>query len=95
MIFDFTIGHILTRTVYSVFTLYMILILLRWLGPWLLIDMQTGRWRWVGQVTDPFVQRIRKVVPTAGPLDFGPIAATLIVWFLREVAVRVILQASA
>jgi uncharacterized protein YggT (Ycf19 family) len=80
---------IFVRLAYSVFTLYMLLILLRWLGPYLELDFYSARLRWVASVVDPFVRGIRRRVPPLGPMDAGPIIALLVVWILRELTVSV------
>lgn len=73
---------ILVRTVYSLLTLYMMLILLRWLGPWLQLDIY-GRWRWLGRLTDPLVNKIRRFLPPVGSMDFAPLGAVFLVWIVR------------
>ena len=78
------------RAIYSGLTLYMILILLRWLGGWINFETDFGRWRWVGAVTDPLVGRIRRVLPNLGPMDFGPIVTLFAVWILRGVSLSLL-----
>ena len=77
------------RAIYIGLTLYMMLVILRWLGPWLGVETDYGRWRWVARATDPLVGPIRRLLPTLGPVDFGPMATLLAVWILRTVAVSV------
>lgn len=75
--------YIYVRIVYSLFTIYMIMILLRWLGPWISLDVTEGRFRWIAVITDPLLTRLRPMMPKTGPMDFTPIVAVLLVWFLR------------
>ncbi len=75
------------HAIFSITTLYMILILLRWFGPWLEINTDAGRLAWVGRLTEPVIQRVRRLLPPMGPLDFGPIATLFAVWLLRTIAV--------
>jgi YggT family protein len=77
----------LVRLVYSALTLYMVLIILRWLGGWLELEVEFGRLRWISRVTEPLIDRLRKILPSMGPLDFGPIAALLLVWVVRVILV--------
>jgi len=79
--------EIAARAAYSICTLYMMLILLRWLGGWFGFETEFGRWRWIARVTDPLIDRLRSVLPNLGPMDFGPIAALLLVWFARTLLV--------
>ncbi len=78
------------RLTHSVLTLYMMLILLRWFGPWMSLEVTAGRLSWVGRLTDPLITRLRKVLPHMGPVDFGPLAALVLVWFVRILSVRIL-----
>lgn len=80
----------LARAVFSVFTLYMILVLIRWLGPWISVETDFGRWRWIATITDPLVGRVRRVLPNLGPVDFGPMVTLLGLWLVRTVSVTLI-----
>ena len=75
------------RAVYAVHTLYMLLLLLRWLGPWLEIDLHGRRWFWIPRLTDPLLFKLRQILPHMGPFDVAPLAAVLMVWLLRELVV--------
>lgn len=74
---------LIQRVLYAGLTLYMMLIILRWLGGWLGLEVEFGRLRWIGRLTDPLINRLRAILPSMGPLDFGPIAALLLVWLVR------------
>jgi YggT family protein len=82
------------RAIYSGMTLYMMLVILRWLGPWLGVETDFGPWRWVARVTDPLVGRIRRLLPNLGPVDFGPMAALLALWFIRTLSLNVMFGAA-
>ena len=75
------------RAIYSGFTLYMMLILFRWLGGWIHFETDFGRWRWIAALTDPVVGRIRRALPNLGPMDFGPMVTIFAVWLVRGVAI--------
>lgn len=65
-------------------TLYMLLVALRWFGPYLELEFAHGRHRWVGRITDPPLELARKLIgQNAGPFDWAPIVVMLIVWFVR------------
>lgn len=74
------------HVVFSVLTLYMMMILLRWFGPWLEVDTDAGRLAWIGRATEPLIQRVRRILPPMGPVDFGPLAALFLVWLARSMA---------
>lgn len=73
-------------------TLYMLIILLRWFGPWLSLDLEEGRLRWIPPLADPLIGRLRKILPPMGPVDFGPIAALVTVWLVRELGTAIMLS---
>ena len=79
------------RAIYSGLTLYMMLILVRWLGGWISFETDYGRWKWVAKVTDPIVSPIRRALPNLGPMDFGPMVALLAVWIVRSVSMNLLL----
>ncbi len=78
------------RAAYSVGTMYMMLILLRTIGPALGMNAAGGRLAWIAKLTDPLITRVRKILPSMGPADFAPIASLLLVWLLRELCVNII-----
>ncbi len=71
------------RIAYSLLTLYMMLILLRWFGPAMSMDFAKGRLVWIARLTDPLISRLRKLLPNMGPIDFGPLAALVLVLLVR------------
>ena len=42
----------------------------------------------LGQITEPFLSPIRRVLPTVGMLDLSPMVALVIIWVIREVILR-------
>ncbi len=44
-------------------------------------------WQAFNAVTEPFLRRIRAVIPSAGPLDLSPIVLLLACLFLRQVVI--------
>ena len=77
----------LVRAVFSGFTLYMLAILLRWFGPWIQLDLESKRLRWIARITDPLIRRVRHALPETGPIALGPLFALLLVWLVRQVSV--------
>jgi YggT family protein len=71
------------RAVFSLCTLYMMVILLRWLAPYLQVDVHRPRLRWIPALADPLIIAMRRILPVLGPFDFSPIAAILLVWVIR------------
>ena len=82
---------VFVRAVNTAFTLYMLLILVRWAAPWLQLDLHSRRLQWIGRLTDPLINLMRRLLPPMGPLDFGPLAALIAVWIAREIILRIVL----
>ena len=80
------------RTINSLATLYMLLIMVRWFAPWLSLDVKGPRLSWIVKLTDPFINIIRKHLPKMGPLDFGPIAALFLVWIAKTLILKMMLN---
>ena len=72
--------------VYNILTLYMLMILLRWLGARISLDVASGRLRFISVSTDPLIAKMRQLFPSMGSFDFGPISALVMVWLIREIA---------
>ena len=81
---------IIERLLYSVFTLYMLMVLLRWLGPFLELNFHDIRLRWIASLTDPVVGLVRRILPSLGPMDFGPLATLMLLWLARTLAVEMV-----
>jgi uncharacterized protein YggT (Ycf19 family) len=86
---------IAVRAIYSVTTLYMMIVLLRWLGAWLSLEVEAGRLRWFALAADPLVKRMRQILPPMGPVDFAPLASLVTLWLIREVSIGFLLSANA
>lgn len=71
------------QVIASGLTLYMMAILLRWLGPWLELDVYSPWWRWLPRITDPLIHLFRRILPPMGPMDWSPIASVIALWLVR------------
>jgi len=67
----------------SLITLYMLALVLRWVGAWIELDLDAGRLRFIPRLTDPLINLMRRVLPPMGPLDWGPVAAIMVTWIVR------------
>lgn len=83
-----TLAMMLRATLGSALTLYMLAILARWTAPWLELDLRARHLRWIPRVTDPFINLMRRILPPAGPMDWGPVAAVVAVWIVRLVLLQ-------
>lgn len=85
-------ADVIIRGTYSALSLYMLFILLRWIGPRIELDIQQGRLRWMCALTDPLIRFFRRILPPMGPVDFGPLAALVSAWFVRGLLVSMMVQ---
>ena len=93
---EISLIDILGRAVYSLLTLYMMVVLLRWIAPWLHLDLKDPRLRWVTRLTEPLIETMRrgirsletKVGPLVTVIDLAPLAAFLSVVIVRAIAVE-------
>jgi uncharacterized protein YggT (Ycf19 family) len=83
---------LIVGAVYCGITLYMLMILLRWLGPYIQLDFYDSHLRWIAACVDPLLRAIRKIAPAVGPIDLGPLIALLLLWFARTVATSALLR---
>lgn len=74
--------------IYCVLTLYMMALLLRWLGPWLELEFHGPFMRLIPVVCDPFIKFTKRLLPPMGPMDFSPLAAVMGVFILRLILVQ-------
>ena len=77
-------SDVIRAILYSLLSLYMLVILLRWTAAWLEINLFAPRWAWVSRLTDPLLHWVRKhLPPMGGTFDWAPIATLLGVWIIR------------
>ena len=81
--------EIAIRVVHSGVTLVMILVLLRWLGPWIGMELEYGKWRWIKSLMDPPFKVVRETVPLVGFVDLSPLIILFGLWFARTLLVRI------
>ena len=46
--------------------------------------------RFLDDVCEPYLRLWRRVLPSAGPLDFSPIVALAALWILEQIVLRVL-----
>ena len=79
---------VLLSIIGALLTLYMIALLLRWLGPFIDFDLEEQRYlRWITKLTDPYIKKVKELMPGLGLVNLGPVAAVLSIWFLRLIIV--------
>lgn len=73
---------------YCGLTLYMMIILLRWLGPWLEMEFSGPLLGLIPKAADPLIDLMKRLLPPMGPVDFSPIAAVMSVYIVRLLLVN-------
>ena len=48
--------------------------------------------RFLYDVCEPYIRVFRRILPSAGPLDFSPMVATIVLWVLATVVMRILDQ---
>ncbi|HHY92846.1 MAG TPA: YggT family protein [Firmicutes bacterium] len=83
---------LLYTVVARLFDLYNLLILIRLLLSWVNPDPYAGWVRFIYQVTEPFLEPFRRLLPPLGMIDFSPLLALLVLSFIRRLVLSLILN---
>jgi len=87
----FVISHFLTalaRVVDLVLTIYMWIIIIRALISWVNPDPFNPIVRFLYQVTEPVLYRVRRFMPPLGGIDLSPLIVILLIVFLQQFLVQ-------
>lgn len=75
-----------------VFTIYIFIIIGRAVITWVNADPYNPVVRFLHQVTDPLLYRIRRFIPVIGGIDFSPMVLLLAVIFLKSFIVPTLMH---
>jgi YggT family protein len=67
----------------TLLTIMMYAIIARALVSWFDRGMQNPISQFLVQLTEPIIAPIRRVLPTAGMIDFSPMVAIILIWVLQ------------
>jgi YggT family protein len=85
------VAHILD----TVLTIYMWIIIIRAVLSWVNPDPYNPIVRFIHQVTEPVMYRVRRWIPIGGMgIDFSPIIILLVIVFLQSFLIRSLLELS-
>jgi YggT family protein len=76
--------NILFRLINLVFTLYSLAFILRALLPWFRISYYHPVMRFLVQITEPLLGPLRRYIRPVGGIDFTPMVALLLLWFVEQ-----------
>ena len=75
---------LLLRLINIVFTLYSLAFIARALLPWFRISYYHPAMQFLIRVTEPVLAPLRRYIPPVGSVDFTPMVALLILWFVEQ-----------
>ena len=84
--------RIILQVINLAFTLYSFAIIARSLLPWFNVSPYHPAVQFLIQITEPLLAPIRRNVPPIGGLDFSPMVALLILWFVEQLLRRMLLS---
>ncbi len=76
--------NILFRFINLVFTLYSLAFILRALLPWFRVSYYHPVMRFLVQITEPLLAPLRRYIRPVGGIDFTPMVALLLLWFVEQ-----------
>ncbi len=76
--------RIIFQVIDIAFTLYSFAIIARALLPWFRVNPYHPAMQFLIQITEPLLAPIRRSIPMLGGLDFSPMVALLILWFVEQ-----------
>jgi YggT family protein len=82
---------LLLRLINLVFTLYTLAFIARAFLSWMRISYFHPVARFLIQITEPVLAPLRRYIPPVGGLDFTPMVALLILWFVEQLLRTVLL----
>jgi YggT family protein len=86
--FFWVLGFIL----YGLLSIYSLLIIIRIIFSWGMLDYTNRIMRFLIDVTEPLLGPLRRVVPLLGRFDISPIVALLILWVLQGALMGTLLR---
>ena len=82
---------LLLRLINLFFTLYTLAFIARAFLSWMRISYYHPVARFLIQITEPVLAPLRRYIPPVGGLDFTPMVALLILWFVEQLLRMVLL----
>ncbi len=86
--FFWVIGFVL----YGLLSIYSLLIIIRIIFSWGMLDYSNRVMRFLVDVTEPLLGPLRRVVPLLGRFDISPIVALLILWLFQAAVMGTLLR---
>jgi YggT family protein len=78
------VAAVLLRLINVMFTVYSLAFVARALLPWFRVSYYHPVMRFLIQITEPLLGPLRRFIPPVGGLDFTPMVALLLLWFVEQ-----------
>ena len=91
----FVLANFLNAVAYVlefVLSIYMYIIIARAIISWVNADPYNPIVRFLYQVTEPVLSRVRRLLPNMGGLDLSPLIVLLVIFFLQKFVVNSIFE---
>ena len=75
---------VLLQLINWLFTFYSLAIIIRALLPWFGVSAYHPVMQFLLRITEPILAPLRRYIPPAGGLDFTPMVAMLVLWFVER-----------
>jgi YggT family protein len=78
------VAAVLLRLINVIFTVYSLAFIARALLPWFRVSYYHPVMRFLVQITEPLLSPLRRYIRPVGGLDFTPMVALLLLWFVEQ-----------
>jgi YggT family protein len=79
----------------TIFNILYFLLMIRIVLSWFVVDPYNEIAQMIYRITDPILAPFKRLPLQAGFIDFSPILAFLVLWFVRDFVVGILLQVAA
>jgi YggT family protein len=78
------VAAVLLRLINVIFTIYSLAFIARALLPWFRVSYYHPVMRFLVQITEPLLGPLRRYIRPVGGIDFTPMVALLLLWFVEQ-----------
>jgi YggT family protein len=78
------VAAVLLRLINVIFTIYSLAFIARALLPWFRVSYYHPVMRFLVQITEPLLSPLRRYIRPVGGIDFTPMVALLLLWFVEQ-----------
>lgn len=78
-------GYTIIRAINVAFEVYSVLLMIRIVLSWIRHNPYQPIFRFIYEITDPYLRIFRRLVPPYGQIDFSPIAALFVLYIIQRI----------